>query len=133
MPDLKNKSIFEHSPSLELFIGLLYVAIHFCYEVLITATCILSTNLQHLFFCIIICAINIKLLLIYKRCPICILEKKYLNTTMLKLIGISAGTHIKQTTTTPHKGDKSIFFEIEFFLMLATATTVKTLAIMLMQ
>jgi hypothetical protein len=132
MPDLKNKSIIEHPPSLELFIGLLYVAIHFCYAVLITATCILSTNLQHLFFCIIICAINIKLLLIYKRCPICILEKKYLNTTMLKLMGISAGTPAKQSTTTPQKGN-NIFFEIEFFLMLATATTVKTLAIMIMQ
>jgi hypothetical protein len=132
MPDLKNKSIIEHPPSLELFIGLLYVAIHFCYAVLITATCILSTNLQHLFFCIIICAINIKLLLIYKRCPICILEKKYLNTTMLKLMGISACTPAKRTTTTTQKGN-GIFFEIEFFLMLATATTVKTLAIMLMQ
>lgn len=51
---------------------------------------------------------------------------------MLKLMGISSGTPSKKTTTTPHKGD-NIFFEIEFFLMLATATTVKTLAIMLMQ
>ncbi len=51
---------------------------------------------------------------------------------MLKLMGISAGTPAKQSTTTPQKGN-NIFFEIEFFLMLATATTVKTLAIMIMQ
>ena len=94
---------------------------------------IFSINITSLWFCIFICFTNILLLLIYKKCPIYILEKKYLNATMMQLCGILKCLPKCITTySTKHPSDK-ISIEIKFFLMLGCIDTVKVLFFMLIK
>ena len=85
--------LFQCDMSLDLFLGMFYLYCHQLYLLCIIAMICFTTNINHLFMILIILFINLISIIIFKTCPIYLMEQKYLNTSFfrsfMKMCGIS--------------------------------------------
>jgi hypothetical protein len=78
--------MFQRTLTVDLCLGIFYLVCHHLYSICVMLIIIFVTNINHLF--ILLCCIlaNLGLIIIFKTCPIVLMEKKYLNTSFIKSI-----------------------------------------------
>jgi hypothetical protein len=97
MLDLKNynissiyslfiKNIGEYKVDRNLCLGVFYMTIHIIYILVIIYNTIFKYNLINSFILLIIIYLNFLTVFLLRACPITLIEKKYINTTCLKII-----------------------------------------------
>jgi hypothetical protein len=97
MIDLKNhnllsmysllfQNIYQGKVNIDLYLGVFYITIHVIYITLIVYNILFTTNITNTFILLIIIFMNFYAVFLLKTCPIILLEKKYINTTYLKVI-----------------------------------------------
>ena len=97
MLDLKNYNIFsiyslfiknlgEYKLDKNLCLGVFYITIHIIYILLIIYNTFFKYNLINSCILLVIIYLNFLMVFLLKTCPIALLEKKYINTTCLKII-----------------------------------------------
>jgi hypothetical protein len=97
MLDLKNhnllsmysllfQNICQGKLNIDLYLGVFYITIHVIYITLIVYNILFTTNITNTFILLIIIFMNFYAVFLLKTCPIILLEKKYINTTYLKIL-----------------------------------------------
>lgn len=97
MLDLKNYNIFsiyslfiknlgEYKLDRNLCLGVFYMTIHIIYILVIIYNTIFKYNIINSFILLIIIYLNFLTIFLLRACPITLIEKKYINTTCLKII-----------------------------------------------
>lgn len=97
MLDLKNynllsmyslffQNICQGKLNIDLYLGVFYITIHIIYITLIVYNILFTTNIINIFILLIIIFLNFYAVFLLKTCPIILLEKKYINTTYLKVL-----------------------------------------------
>jgi len=97
MLDLKNYNIFsiyslfiknlgEYKLDRNLCLGVFYMTIHIIYILVIIYNTFFKYNLINSFILLIIIYLNFLTVFLLRACPITLIEKKYINTTCLKII-----------------------------------------------
>jgi hypothetical protein len=97
MLDLKNynilsiyslfiKNLGEYKVDRNLCLGIFYMTIHIIYILVIIYNTIFKYNLINSFILLIIIYLNFLTVFLLRACPITLIEKKYINTTCLKII-----------------------------------------------
>jgi hypothetical protein len=97
MLDLKNynllsmyslffQNICQGKLNIDLYLGVFYITIHVIYITLIVYNILFITNIINTFILLIIIFLNFYAVFLLKTCPIILLEKKYINTTYLKIL-----------------------------------------------
>ena len=97
MLDLKNynilsiyslfiKNLSEYKLDRNLCLGVFYMTIHIIYILVIIYNTIFKYNLINSFILLIIIYLNFLTVFLLRACPITLIEKKYINTTCLKII-----------------------------------------------
>ena len=99
MINLKNKTLFDliqlyitENITIELIIGTFYLILHFSYALLLLLLLLFCFNINYLFIIIIIISLNLYTIYLLKRCPLELLEYKYINTCLFKLNNKSVKT-----------------------------------------
>ena len=86
------RKVLKCEVSFDLFLGMVYLSCHQLYMVCIMLIVFFTTNIHHLFITLLILCINIYAILLFKTCPIYLMEQKYINTSYavssMKIIGI---------------------------------------------
>ena len=96
MLDLKNynissiyslfiKNLGEYKLDKNLCLGIFYMTIHIIYILVIIYNTIFKYNLINSFILLIIIYLNFLTIFLLRTCPITLIEKKYINTTCLKI------------------------------------------------
>lgn len=97
MLDLKNynilsiyslfiKNLSEYKLDRNLCLGVFYMTIHIIYILVIIYNTIFKYNIINSFILLIIIYLNFLTIFLLRACPITLIEKKYINTTCLKII-----------------------------------------------
>jgi hypothetical protein len=68
--------------SLDLFLGMFYLCCHQLYCIFIITIICFTTNINYLFILLIIVCVNLISNIIFKTCPIYLMEQKYINTCL---------------------------------------------------
>jgi TM2 domain-containing membrane protein YozV len=87
------REVFQLNMSMDLFLGMFYLGCHQLYVMFIVTIICFTTNIYYLFMLLIILFINLISNVIFKTCPIYLMEQKHINTCLfnstIKMYGIS--------------------------------------------
>ena len=134
------RNVLQCTVTLDLFLGILYLSCHCIYIMFILVITCFTTNVNHLFIILIVIIINLISILILKTCPIYLMERKYINTSLIrscmKICGVlfsSEKRNIKDKKYVTRYLDFCIdefTFEIVFFMYLLIVLKIMLLIIL---
>ena len=123
------RNVLQCTVTLDLFLGILYLSCHCIYIMFILVITCFTTNVNHLFIILIVIIINLISILILKKCPIYLMEQKYINTSY----AVSEKRNIKDKKYVTRYLDFCIdefTFEIVFFMYLLIVLKIMFLIIL---
>jgi hypothetical protein len=78
------RNVLQYTMSLDLFLGMFYLTCHCIYIIFISTIICFKTNINHLSIILIFITINLISIMVLKTCPIYLMERKYINTSLIR-------------------------------------------------